>query len=446
MMDKMKGGKCNMTSIEIGALGIVVLLILTIFFKFPVSIALITVGLIGNIMMVGLDLTLHKFGGDLIVMIQSYNLSVIPLFVLMGLFISKSGIAQDLYDALDDILVNVRGGMAIATLGAGGAFASVCGSATASASTFASVAAPEMIRHNYNPGFSAAVVAVGSTLGVLIPPSTQLVLYGVVSEEPIGKVLVGGFLPGIMTMFMLMITAYIMIRIKPSLAPIKGEKRKKSFRKLLRIWPVPTIFLISIGGIYAGYFTPTEAGAVGAFFSFFFALITRRLNWSNFWEAVSYSVRITGMVFLIIIGGKMFGVFLTRSLLPKALATYILSLEASPFIIVLLIIFIYTIMGFFMDELATLVIMTPIMYPIIISLGFDGVWFGVLTTMMLLSGLLTPPVGVVSLVVSAVLKLPTPQLAQMYKYQIPFWGTLVLAAIICVIFPDIILYLPNLMY
>ena len=431
-----------MTSVQIGILGIIVLLVL-IMLRIPVGLAMIMVSVLGYIMLSSLGPALAKVGGDLILITENYGLSVIPLFVVMGLFITKAGIAEDLYNAISDVIGNLRGGMAIATMGAAGVFGAVCGSATASASTISSIAIPEMRKHGYDTGFAASVAAVGSTLGILIPPSTTLVLYGVLTEESVGQCLVGGFLPGIMTMFMLMITTYLLVLRKPHLAPMVKERKPISFKRFKTVWPIPAIFLLSIGGIYGGIFTPTEAGAVGAFSSLLVGLLARRFTWQKFWDALSQSARITAMVFIMILGGTMFGYFLTRSLLPRTLTEYISGLDVHPYIIVLIILFIYTAMGFFMDELATLVIMTPIIYPIIISLGYSGVWFGVLTTMMLLSGLLTPPVGVVSLVVAAVTKIPA---TDVFRYQGYFWITLILAAAIVGAFPQIALLLPNMMY
>ncbi len=434
-----------MTPIEIGILGIVLLFVL-LALRLPVGISMVIVALVGNTMLTNINAALNKFGSDASILISSYSLSVIPLFVLMGLFLSKARVAADLYDAMSDIFHRFRGSMAIATLGAAAAFGAVCGSATAAASTMGSVAVPEMTKHNYNTGFAASVAAVGATLGILIPPSTTLILYGVLTEESIGRVLIAGFLPGIMLTVMLMITTYIVLLYKPQLGPPVTEKVERSahtWRKIAHVWPIPVIFLISIGGIYAGYFTPTEAGAAGAFMAFILAVVTRRLKWANFIDALSSSASITAMVFMIILGGKLFGTFLTRSRIPYVLSDYIQTLDVSPFMIIMLILLIYTVMGFFMDELATLVIMTPIMYPIVLSLGYDPIWFGVLTTMMLLSGLLTPPVGVVSLVVSSVTKIPS---EQVFRYQIPFWITLVIGAVLVTAFPQIVLFLPNLMF
>jgi tripartite ATP-independent transporter DctM subunit len=433
-----------MTTIEIGVLGIILLLVL-LFIRVPVGISMIIVAILGNILLTSPGPALAKLGIDVILITQNYSFSVIPLFVLMGLLLAKANLGADLYEVLNGFIGRIKGGMAIATIGAGAAFGAVCGSVVASVSTIATVAVPEMRKYNYDAGFAAGVTSVGSTLGVVIPPSTALVLYGVLTEESIGQILIGGFIPGLFTMVLLMITVYLVLLWKPELAPAvtKGEKIPFPWKKLLYVWVVPVIFIVCFGGIYGGFFTPTEAGAVGAFSSLIFAAAIGRLKWSSFVDAVNGSIRISAMVFMILVGGVLFGAFLTRSLIPLRLIELVQGLNVAPFWIVMVILIIYTLMGPFMDEMATLVIMTPIVYPIITSLGYDGVWFGVLTIMMLLTGLCTPPVGVVSLVAASITKIPA---IKVFASQWPFWITLIVATILMVAFPDIILYLPRLMY
>lgn len=432
-----------MTTIEIGIIGIIALVAL-LMLRVPVGISMIVVALIGNILLTSPGPALAKLGSDVVLVTQNYSLSVIPMFVAMGLFLTKANIGADLYEVLNYFVGRFKGGMAIATIGAGAAFGAVCGSVVASVSTISAVAVPEMRKYKYDPGFAAGVAAAGSTLGVVIPPSTALVVYGVLTEESIGQVLIGGILPGLITMLLLMLTVIIVLMWKPKLAPEKiTDKIPFPKDKMKHVWAVPVIFLISIGGIYGGFFTPTEAGAVGAFLSLIFALVTRQMNWKIFLDAIKSTVRISAMVFLIFIGGTMFGAFLTRSMIPQVLSKFIVSLDVAPFVIMLLILVIYTIMGTFMDEMATLVIMTPIVYPIIISLGYNGVWFGVMTIMMLLSGFLTPPVGVVTLVASSITKIPS---GKVFAAQWPFWIALLAACVLFAALPGIVLLLPNLMF
>jgi tripartite ATP-independent transporter DctM subunit len=300
-----------------------------------------------------------------------------------------------------------------------------------------------MRKYNYNEGFAAGAAAAGGTLGILIPPSAALVLYGILTEEPIGKLLIGGLLPGIMTAGILMIAAHLVARFKPHLAPITERAERPSILPELRkTWAVPAIFGSSIGGIYGGVFTPTEGGAVGAFLSLVFTLVTRRLSWSSFVAALHQTARITAVIFLIVVGGKMFGYFLTVTRIPLVVTNFISSLDIAPFLVVFLLFALYFVMGALMDEIAILVIMTPIVYPVIIKLGYDGVWFGVLTIMMLLTGLLTPPVGLLSFIVSGLTNVP---LNKVYAGVTPFWIALMVAISLAIIFPEIALFLPRMM-
>ena len=432
-----------MTPIEIGVAGIICLLIL-LMLRVPVGISMIVVSIIGNILLTNPTAAMAKLGIDVMMVTQNYSLSVIPLFILMGLFLTKANLGADLYEMINYFMGRKKGGMAVATVAASGAFAAVCGSVVAAVSTISAIAVPEMKKYDYDPGFSASVAAVGSAAGVVIPPSTALVLYGVLTEESIGQVMIGGILPGIITIIMLMITVVVVLAVKPKLAPGKiNEKPPFPWKTLKYVWAVPVIFLISMGGIYGGIFTPTEAGSVGAFLSLVFAICTRRMKWKSFLDAIKGAVRINAMVFIVLLGGVLFGAFLTRSLIPLKLSEYIQGLDVSPFIIILVILLVYTAMGPFMDEMATLVIMTPIVYPIVISLGYNGIWFGVMTIMMLVSGLVTPPVGIVSLVAASITKVPA---AKVFISQWPFWITMLLACVLFAAVPDIALLLPNLMY
>lgn len=432
-----------MTPEQIGVMGILFLFVL-LAIRVPVALSMIVVSVIGYSWIVSVPGALAKLGSDSFVNARSYTLSVIPLFVLMGMFLSHAKMGSDLYRLFDVIFGRLRGGMAMATIGASALFSAVSGSAVATASTISSVAVKEMSEYNYSKGFSASCAAVGGTLGVLIPPSGALVLYGVLTEETIGGTLIGGILPGIMTAAMLIVTVSIILAFKPHLAPVVDKERSLTipWDSLKYVWGVPLIFGVSMSGLYFGVFTPTEAGGVGAFVSLIFALLTGRLGWKGFFNALSDTARITAMIFLIVIGGKIFGSFLTISRIPIALTDYIMQLQVSPFVVVMIVFAAYVVMGAFMDELAILVIMTPIIYPIIIALGYNGVWFGVMTIMMLLTGLLTPPVGIVTLVVASITKVSP---GSVFSNLVPFWITLILAGIIVALFPEIVLFLPGLM-
>lgn len=432
-----------MTPISIGILGIVALLVL-LFLRVPVGLSMTIVALVGNMILSTPGPALSKLGIDAILVTQNYGLSVIPLFVLMGMFLTKAELGGALFDVINHFVGRRKGGMAIGTLGASAAFGAVCGSVVASVSTISAIAVPEMEKYKYNRGFAAGIASIGSALGVVIPPSSALVIYGIMTEESIGQVLIGGIVPGIFTMILLMLTVPIVLKRRPELAP-ETVKEKTPFpkEKLKLVWAVPVIFVVCIGGIYGGFFTPTEAGSVGAFLSLIFAFAVKKMNWKALTESFKGAVRISAMTFLLLLGGQLFGQFLTRSLIPLHLTRFIQGMDAPPFLIVVVILLVFTAMGPLMDEMATLVIMTPIVYPIVISLGYDGVWFGVMTIMMLISGLLMPPVGVVSLVAASITKVPS---REVFRYQWPFWITLVIACVLMIAFPDIIMFLPRLMF
>ena len=426
----------------VGILGIIALVVL-LFMRVPVAIAMIGVGLIGFGIMTNWTSALTRLGSDAFFTSSLYSLSVIPLFVFMGLVLAASALGQDAYRAIDAFVWRIRGGLGVATIGASALFGAVSGSAVASATTMSVVAVPEMRRFDYDPGFSAATAAVGGTLGILIPPSAILVLYGVLTEEPVGQVLIGGIVPGIITTAVLMLTAYLVVRYRPHYAPRPAEPPGLTKWAAIRlVWAVPVIFGISMGGIYLGVFTPTEAGAAGAFLSIVYGVLTRRMSWEGFLGAVSRTIRTTAFIFMLVISGQIFGFFLSRSRIPIELGVWIETLEIAPWVIVTLIFVVYFILGALMDEIAILVIMTPIMYPVIIGLEYSGVWFGVLTIMMLLTGLLMPPVGLLCFVVSGVTKIP---LGDVYRGIFPFVGALAVAIMVVIFFPDLVTWLPGLM-
>jgi tripartite ATP-independent transporter DctM subunit len=432
-----------MTNEVIGLLGFAALVLL-LALRVPVGIAMIAVSVSGYSLVVRPDAALARLGSDAFGGTASYSLSVIPLFVMMGMVVAQSALGTDLYRFLDALLWRLRGGLALATIGAASMFGSISGSATASASTMSLVAMPEMRRYRYDDGFAASCVAVGGTLGVVIPPSAALVLYGILTEESVGALLIGGILPGIMTSLLLMITAWLIVRVRPRLAPAVGEKSDHDpiLALALRIWAVPAIFGLSMGGIYLGVFTPTEAGAAGAFLAVLYGVVSRRLSWRGFVEAVSQTVRLSAMIFLVVIGGRMFGFFLSATGIPRSLGDFITDVGVAPWMVAVAVLLVYFVLGALMDEIAILIIMTPIFYPIMLDLGYDGVWFGVLSIMLLLTGLLTPPVGIISFVVSRVANVT---LGRVFRSVAPFWVALVAASLLAIALPQIILFLPELM-
>ncbi|MFA9430249.1 TRAP transporter large permease [Egicoccus sp. AB-alg2] len=426
----------------IGLIGFLVMLLL-IALRVPVALAMIGVAVVGYAYIVTPDAALARLGADAFRGASLYSLSVIPFFILMGMLLANANLGRDVYVALDRFLWRVRGGLSVATIAASTLFASVSGSSIASASTMSRVAVPEMQRHGYDDGLSAASAAVGGTLGSLIPPSALLVLYGVLTAEPIGQVLMAGLLPGLMTALILMLTAWVLVRRRPALAPTKTAPPKVSVGGAIRlVWAVPVIFAISMGGLYLGVFTPTESGAAGAFLALVYGVLTRRLTMRRFYAAVSDTIKVSAQIFLLMIAGQVFGFFLAVTRIPMWLGRTISEIDLTPWLVVALIFGIYFALGAIMDEIAILVIMTPMMYPVVIDLGYDGVWFGVLTMMMLLTGLLTPPIGLITFVVSGLTGI---SLSKVFRGLTPFWLALCAAILLVITFPAIATWLPELM-
>jgi tripartite ATP-independent transporter DctM subunit len=421
--------------------GLVTLLAL----RLPVGLSMILVSALGQAALVGWPAALARLGLDTYGVAANATLSVIPLFVLMGLSLANAGLGTDLFRFAAALLGNVRGALAIATIGASALFAAVCGSAVATTLTMAVVAVPEMRRYRYDDRLAAGAAAVGGTLGILIPPSGILVLYGLLTQESIGSVLIAGILPGLLTAALLMLAANLVARLNPTWAPPAGPGGGEALRHLpgLRtIWVVPAVFGLSMGGLALGVFTPTEAGAVGAFLALLFGAATGRLGRAGFARAVAQAIRLSATLFLLLIGGTMFGYLLTVTRIPADLASFVAGLSLPPPLVVAVIFLIYFVMGALMEEIAILVIMTPIVYPLVTALGYDGVWFGVMSVMMLLTGLLTPPVGLLSFVTSSATGIP---LGKVYRGVTPFWMTLIVANALVILFPDLALFLPHLL-
>jgi len=426
----------------VGVLGILLMLLL-IALRVPVAIAMIGVAVVGYSYIVSPDAALARFGADAFRSASVYSLSVIPFFIFMGMLLAYADLGKDVYRSLDRFLWRLRGGLSIATIGTSTMFASVSGSSVAAASTMSRVAVPEMRRYRYDDGLSAASAAAGGTLGALIPPSALLVLYGVLTAEPIGQVLIAGFVPGIMTALLLMATAYLLVRRRPELAPRRTVRPQLGAWQAVRLmWAVPVIFAVSMGGLYAGVFTPTESGVAGAFLALLYGVLTRRLKVRAFGAAVSETVLVSAQIFLLMIAGQMFGFFLAITRIPRWLGATVGDLGLLPWMVIGIIFLIYFALGAVMDEIAILVIMTPIMYPIVVGLGYDGVWFGVLTIMMLLTGLLTPPVGLITFLVSRLTGVP---LGTVFRGLTPFWLALCVAIMLVIAFPALATWLPGAM-
>ncbi|HEX6593971.1 MAG TPA: TRAP transporter large permease [Bacillota bacterium] len=427
----------------IGLLGMITLLGLFLL-KVPVSVSLIIVGTVGLAMIRGWETAFVQLGSTPFSVASSYSLSVIPLFILMGMFLSYSRFGNDLYRAVDAWIGHVRGGLAITTIGTSALFSSISGSVNATTATMARIALPEMNKYRYDSTLSTACVAAGGTLGILIPPSVILVLYGILTMEPIGKLLIAGILPGLLQMVLFIIVIYVIAFRNPSLAPVTERKPfQEKVKSLNSVWPFALLFLLSIGGIYKGFFTPTEAGGLGAFGAFILAVVTRRLSWQYFKASLNETTRLTAMIFFILIGAEIFSKFLALSRIPVATTQYVGNLNMSPMVILSFILIVYFILGLFLEGLAIFVLTLPVVYPLITLLGFDGIWFGVVMVLVMNIGLITPPLGLSVYIISGVAKdIPVQRI---FKGVIPMLFMMILCLIVIVIFPQIVTLLPDFM-
>ncbi|WP_010095285.1 TRAP transporter large permease [Ornithinibacillus scapharcae] len=426
----------------IGIIGIIALLVLFMI-RVPVAVSLIVIGTVGLAAIRDWDAAFVQLGTTPFSTASSYSLSVIPLFILMGMFLSYSGFGRDLYTAVDAWIGNIKGGLAMTTIGTSALFSAISGSVNATTATMARISLPEMKKYNYDDTLSTSSVAAGGTLGILIPPSVILVLYGILTMEPIGKLLIAGLVPGILQMILFMIMIYIIAWRKPSLAPVTEKKPLSvKIKSLTYVWPFLLLFGLSIGGIYYGYFTPTEAGGVGAFGAFLLTVLTRRLSFEDFKKSLSETTRLTASIFFIIIGADIFSKFLALSTIPVKITQFVSDLALPAMAILALILVVYFILGLFLEGIAIFVLTLPVVYPLITMLGFDGVWFGVVMILVMNIGLLTPPMGLSVYIISGVTNIPA---GRIFKGVIPMLMMMVLCLILIVTFPDIVLFLPELM-
>lgn len=425
----------------IGIIGIIIVLLL-IFLRVPLAISMLFVPLLGVYLVKG-QKPLETIV-DTILWEQSSNylLSTIPMFILMGEFIFLSGISTELFSTARKWFGRVRGGLAMSTVGASAMFAASSGSSVATTGTMGVVALNEMTKYDYNKSLASGSIISGGTLGILIPPSTMFIVYGMITEQSVGQLLIAGIVPGILLSLFFTATIWISILIKPSLAP-RGKKysfKEKIIATKSLFWII-VVFLIVIGGMYLGFFGPTEAGGVGATATFIIALIRRKLNYASLSQALINTLKTTGFIFAIILGAFVLNYFLAITKVPIMLAQFFTNIGLSAMGIVLLIIFMYILLGAIMDELAMVVITMPIVIPIIETLGFDLIWFGVIIVLVCQLALITPPVGMNIYVLKGVA--PEVRLIEVYKGALMFILPIVLLLLILSFFPELTLYLPN---
>lgn len=430
-----------MTPVQIGIIGCALLLIL-LTSSMPVAFAMAVVGFVGFAWVVNPQAAMSMVASNLFDTFSSYSLTVIPMFVLMGQIAFHAGISRRLFHTAYQWLGALPGGLAMACIGACTAFGAICGSGPATAATMASVALPEMKRYRYSMELGSGTVAAGGSLGMLIPPSVVFIVYAIMTEQSIGKLFIAGILPGLMIALLFCLTIYIMCRLRPELGPAGPPTSwKAKFLSLGGIWETLLLFALVMGGMFYGFFTPTEAAAVGAGGSIAIALIKRQLSWKILLRSLQETIRTSCMVMIIVAGAVIFGRFLAVTRIPFELAEALIGLTLPGWMIMAIIILFYLFAGCFIDALALVLLTIPIFYPVVSGLNYDPIWFGVVIVVVTMMGVISPPVGVCSYVVSGIAR--DVPLQTVFKGVLPFLAALILAAILLIAFPQIALWLPN---
>jgi len=433
----------------IGITGIIIMILLFLT-RMPVAFVMASVGFVGFSTMINPNAGLVLLSRNVYETFASYDLTTIPLFILMGQLGFNSGISKRLYDAGYKFLGHVRGGLAMATVTACTAFGAVCGSSPATAATMATVGLPEMKRYNYDDELATGSVASGGGIGMIMPPSVVLIIYGILTEQSIGALFVAGIFPALLVTVLFIVCIYIRCRLSPEQGP-PGERFSwpEKLKALMGLGETLAVFTLVIGGIFIGLFTPTEAAAIGAFGVLLIAIVRRQITWKGFVKSLMETLRTSCMVLMLIAGAVIFGKFLAVTRIPFEIAGWVAGLEMSPVLVMGVVIMIYFIGGCFMDALAFVTLTVPIFFPVVMELGFDPIWFGIIIVMVTEMGVITPPVGinvyVVYGVAKNVLKEEIP-LEKIFKGIFPFLLAVIVGVLILIMFPSIILFLPNLMY
>jgi len=432
----------------IGIIGILVML-LVFLSRMPVAYVMALIGYLGFSVMVSPQGGLTLLSRNIYEVFSRYELTTIPLFIFMGQLAFNSGISRRLYETAYTYLGSIRGGLAMATVSACTAFGAVCGSSPATAATMATVGLPEMKRYHYADELATGCVASGGGLGMIMPPSVVLIVYGILTEQSIGALFVAGIFPAILVTMLFIASIYITCRITPEQGP-PGERVSwpERIKALLGMSETLVVFVLVMGGLFIGLFTPTEAAAVGSFGVLAVSLIRRQLNWAGFVKSLHETLRTSCMVLMLIAGAVIFGKFLAVTRIPFDLAAWVGGFDLPPMVIMAVIIGIYFVGGCFMDALAFVTLTVPIFFPVVTDLGYDPIWFGIIVVMVTEMGVITPPVGINVYVVYGVAKnvIGEIPLESIFKGILPFLMAVIVGTVILMFFPQIILLLPNLMY
>jgi tripartite ATP-independent transporter DctM subunit len=429
------------SNLAIGLLGVVALLGV-LFARVPIGVSLALVGVCGYAAIDGWRKALAMMGSVPFELASAYSLSVVPLFILMGAVASRAGMSRELFDAANAIFSGFRGALTNATIGACAAFGAICGSSIATAATFSKVAIPEMRRHGYEEGVAAGCVASAGTLGILIPPSVILAIYSLVAEQSLAQLFAAALFPGLLLAALYIVVIVILARVKPEWTPkVPGMPLAQRLRAAKDMWKLVLLFFLAVVGIYLGWFSPTEAAAVAAFAAIVIGFTTRTLSLRGLADALLDTVFSTAMLFFIIVGAFIFSRFVVLTRLPNELAAWVQALGLGPLMIVAAVIALYFVLGTFLEEVSTILITVPVILPLMTSIGYDGIWFGIFVTVMATIGLISPPVGLTVFVIQA--QNPDIPAAKIYRGTLPFLAADFVLVGLLIAFPSLALWLPT---
>lgn len=427
------------TSMWIAVAGFVLVLVL-VFLKVWVGFALMGVGVVGLIVLKNLGFATAYLGMEPFSQTAVYSFTCMPLFCIMGSVIANSGMGEKLFAWAKTVVGHIRGGLGMATVVACGFFAAICGNSTVTAMTMGKVAYPEMKKAGYNGGIAAGGIAAGGGIGIMIPPSAGFIVYGLLTEEPIGQLFMAGFLPGILQVVLFCLTFSVMGRLRPDYVPASNTRStmKEHLSTLKSVWSVIVMMIVVLGGIYGGVFTATEAGAVGAAASIVIAAATRSLNGKVLYDSFVEGAKMTGMVMMMVVGSKIFLRFITISQLTGFLTSLIIGLGVSKYVILFFVFLLYLVLGSMFDIMAGILLTVPVLYPIMTGIGFDPIWFGVFVVAMMEMGELTPPIGLNCFVIAGTTNQPV---GTVFKGVMPFIAADIILVLLLAIFPQIALLL-----
>jgi len=431
-------------SVTFIGIGGVVLLLVLLFLRVPIAIGLATCGFLGYAALDGWAPALRMVGLVPYTLASAYSLSVVPLFILMGAVAARGNMASELFQACNAVFSGVRGALANATIGACALFGAICGSSIATAATFSRVAIPEMRNHGYDSAFAAGAVASAGTLDVLIPPSVLIAIYAIVAEQSLVKLYAAAFIPGFVLAALYVVTVWIVAWVKPHWIPkVASMPLRVRLRASLGMWKLGVLFFFAVFGIYLGWFSPTEAAALAAFVAIVIAFATRAMDWRGLLECLLETVYTTAAIFLIVVGAFIFSRFIVLTQFPNDLANWVQASGLSPFWVLMAVMALYIVLGTFLDEVSTILITVPVTLPLILAIGYDGVWFGIFVTVMCTIGLISPPTGMTVFVIQA--QHPEIPVARIYMGTLPFLAADFVLVAMLIIAPWIVTWLPDLL-